>query len=290
MYLDNLEFLTMTNTRQVPVQTLHLFLILDKMLIDLLNSLSDDQWNLPTIARKWTVKDVVAHLVDGNLRNLSTSRDRFFVKQEMAFHSYTDLVNHLNQLNHEWTDAAKRLSPSILIDMLEVFGKQYVDHLHTLHPFEKAIYSVAWAGQDVSENWFHIAREYTERFIHQQQIRDSVGASGLMTKELFYPFIQTLMYGLIPTFHKVEAEEGTSFKIVIASEIGGSWIIEKKDQGWIFNQDLKKELDVTLIIQPDIAWKLFSKGMTPVEAFPFVEIMGDVELASNALNMVSVMA
>lgn len=280
----------MANERQVPVQTLHLFPILDKMLIELLNSLSEDQWNLPTIARKWTVKDIVAHLVDGNLRSLSTSRDRFFIQQELSFQSYSDLVFYLNQLNHEWTDAAKRLSPSILINLLEVFGKQYVNHLQSLHPFEKAIYAVAWAGQDVSENWFHIAREYTERFIHQQQIRDSVGIPGLMTKELFVPFIQTLMFGLIPTFNKVSANAGASFKIVIGSEIGGCWIIERNAQEWILNPDLEKEPDAALIIQPEIAWKLFSKGMTSQEALPLVEIIGDVELAKTALQMVAVMA
>ena len=47
---------------------------------------------------------------------------------------------------------------------MATYHKQFLKHLQALKPFDKAIFSVAWAGQDESENWFHIAREYTEKF------------------------------------------------------------------------------------------------------------------------------
>lgn len=59
---------------KVEIETLHLFPVLDKMLIDLLNSLREEEWDTQTVAKLWKVKDVAAHLLDTNLRTLSISR------------------------------------------------------------------------------------------------------------------------------------------------------------------------------------------------------------------------
>src|SRR5688572_8484373 len=99
------------------------------MLIKLLRSLSDEQWNSATIAKLWTVKDIAAHLLDGNVRTLSFSRDRYFGQKADNIHSYDDLVVYLNRLNHQWTDAAKRISPKLLTGLLESTGKQFCRHV-----------------------------------------------------------------------------------------------------------------------------------------------------------------
>ena len=54
-----------------PIKTTHLFPILDQLLIDLLQSLTKAEWHYPTIAKQWLVKDIAAHLLDGNIRMLS---------------------------------------------------------------------------------------------------------------------------------------------------------------------------------------------------------------------------
>ena len=59
----------------VPPLVTHLLPVLNEKLITLLRSLTPEEWQLPTIARLWTVKDVAAHLLDGNIRSLSLLRD-----------------------------------------------------------------------------------------------------------------------------------------------------------------------------------------------------------------------
>ena len=145
-----------------PIQVLPLFPGLDDKLSELLRSLSSEDWQQPTLARKWTVKDVAAHLLDGNLRTLSFVRDRYFGEKPERIEIYQDLVVYLNQLNAEWVAAAKRLSPGVIIDLLEITGKEYYEVLSALDPWEDAVFSVAWAGDEISKNWFHVAREYTE--------------------------------------------------------------------------------------------------------------------------------
>ncbi len=60
------------------IETIELYPILDEKLVELLESLSPEEWNAPTIAGKWTVKDVAAHILDGcYLRRLSIHRDGY---------------------------------------------------------------------------------------------------------------------------------------------------------------------------------------------------------------------
>lgn len=276
-------------TNKIQIETLHLFPTLDSKLIELLNSLTAEEWNSQTVAKLWKVKDVASHLLDGNLRALSTSRDNYFGEKHENIHSFQDLVDFLNQLNMSWTSATKRLSPQVIINLLEITGKEYTEHLKTLNLFENAIFSVAWAGQETSPNWFHIAREYTEKFLHQQQIRDAVGKQGIMTKELFYPFIDTFMFAFPYTFREISAENGTIVSIELSTEIGGIWSIVKTENGWNLDKSKNLKPTSTIIIDPETVWKLFSKSWKPEQVTDKITILGDTTLAEQALNIVAVM-
>ena len=54
-----------------PVIITDLFYKLDAKLIEVLQSLSDDDWHKPTIAPLWNVKDIAAHLLDTNIRAIA---------------------------------------------------------------------------------------------------------------------------------------------------------------------------------------------------------------------------
>jgi hypothetical protein len=275
---------------EISIETLHLFPILDKMLIELLMSLTEEEWNTQTVAKLWKVKDVSAHLLDGNLRALSTSRDGYFGERAENIHSHEDLISFLNNLNMTWTEATKRLSPRVLTNLLKTTGVEYVAHLNTLNPFENAVFPVAWAGQEISKNWFHIAREYTEKFLHQQQIRDAVGKQKIMTRELFYPFLETLMYAFPHTFKNVVAETGTVVSLKVSTDIGGQWNIIKTEIGWTLIKDDNLKSSALVTTDPDTAWKLFSKSWKPDEVMDKVDFTGDRTLGEMALNIVAFMA
>ncbi|HJV18282.1 MAG TPA: maleylpyruvate isomerase N-terminal domain-containing protein [Sediminibacterium sp.] len=274
----------------IPVITLPLFPLLDQHLLSLLQELNPEEWNQPTIAKQWTVKDIAAHLLDGNLRGLSVSRDGYLGVTPGAIHTYQELVAFLNSLNHQWTDAAKRLSPPLLIGLLEWSGKQYYEHLCTLKPFDEAVFGVAWAGQEQSENWFHIAREYTEKFIHQQQIRDALGKAPLFSEDLFLPFIRTFMYALPVVYRSSTAPEGTIIALQIGSGAQNEHRIIRMNNEWILTAYSDAPAISTIQMSPDTAWKVFSKGITPATALEQVAIYGNADLGRTALNMIAVMA
>lgn len=274
----------------VPIEVKHLFPVLDEKLKDLLNSLSPEDWERYTIAKKWRVKDVAAHLLDGNLRTLSAARDKYHGDTPENIGGYSDLVNYLNNLNADWVQAFRRVSPQVLVELLEITGSQYAGYMNSLDPWAEAIYPVSWAGEEISANWFHIAREYTEKWIHQQHIRHAIGKEAeLLEKELFHPFIATTMCGLPYTYHKVEVPTGTSVAVRVTG-IEDEWHINKTDEGWVLRKETRLEPDSRVTLDKDTAWKLFSKGISPEEALPKATIKGNGDLGRIALDMVSVMA
>lgn len=273
---------------EVPIPTLHLFLPLDQKLIELLKSLSQEEWNKPTVARLWTVKDVVAHLLDGNMRTLAAAQN-YIGDPPVSINSHQDLVDYLNNLNAVWVKAMKRVSPKTLIELLEATQKPCIDYYQSLDLWTTARFAVSWAGELESKNWFHIAREYTERWHHQQQIRDAVKKPGIMERRFFYPLIQTFMMALLHTYHNIQAEDGTLISIIVTDEAGGEWKIRREHSVWKFSDDLG-EIATTIELDPDTSWKLFTKALQKEEAIERVKISGDQRLGKPIFKMLSVMA
>lgn len=274
----------------VPIPTLHLIPLLDDLLVDLLRSLSPEDWNKPTLAKQWMVKDVAAHLLDTSLRFASIA-DGHAIAPDRPINDYRDLVDYLNELNAVWVSAMKRVSPDQIIKMLENSNPDAFKYYASLDPFAPATYSVAWAGEDLSANWFHIARDYTEKWHHQQQIREAVGKTEpLMSRELYYPCINTFMQGLPHTYRDVEAEAGAVLKVTVAGDAGGDWYLIRQPDKWVLNSFSDIEPRASVILKPDIAWKLFTKGIGPNIAGNESVITGDKEFAERLFFMISVIA
>lgn len=274
-----------------PIFTIDLFPKIDQKLLEVLKSLSDRDWQKQTIASLWKVKDIAAHLLDGNIRNLSIARDGYVGAPPENIHAYQDLVTYLNELNREWVEAMRRVSPMVLIDLLEITSKQYNDYLKTLHPFDKAVFSVAWAGEAESENWFHIAREYSEKWHHQQQIRLAVGqAQVLFRSEFYFPYLDTSMRALPYHYKNVIAKSGDLIKFIITGEGGGFWFLYYDGNKWDLVIDCELNPISTVEIDGAIAWRIFTKGISKSEAAKQVVIMGDKILGSRVLDMLAVIA
>jgi uncharacterized protein (TIGR03083 family) len=271
------------------IATLHLFRPLNQKLVDLLRSLSAEDWNRKTVAGNWTVKDVTAHLLDTNMRFISIYRDHAQLRPDRQLNSYADVVGYLNQLNADWVTAMKRVSAQQLIDLHVITHEEYIRGLENLDPNAPAMFNVAWAGEDVSPNWFHIARDFTEKWHHQQQIRDAVNRPGILTTEFYRPVLDTFMKALPFRYSTISAPERTLVNIVVESSAGGSWWLIKDKNGWIFTEK-SGDADVMVSIPAQISWRLFTKAIRLSDVKDQVLIKGEEALALPALQMITVMA
>jgi hypothetical protein len=178
----------------------------------------------------------------------------------------------------------------MLIYLHEVTGKLFCDYYQQLDPSAASPLAVAWAGEENSTNRMHLAREYTEKWLHQQQIRDAVGRPGIMTRELFHPFLDTFMFALPHTFRTVAAPDGTAIKLQVTNEAGGTWFVVRRESQWQMTREAAEIPITEVITDPDTAWKLFSKSLRPEQVKEKVTITGDHLLGETTLQMVSVMA
>ena len=263
------------------ILTAHLFRPLNDELIALLRGLSPDEWNAPTVCPGWSVKDVAAHLLDSALRRLSAHRDGF---AQPPAGIEGGLAQFINIMNRDWVSAARRLSPRILIDMLEKHGNEMADFFATLDPRAGALWAVSWAGEEKSENWFDIARELTERWHHQQQIRDATKRPPLYETRFFAPVIQTFVRALPYTYRSVEAPPGTAVRFSV-HEVGG-WTIVRDSSRWLFGESNQPLATVTM--SGDTAWRLFTKGLSREAARPRVEITGDRRYGEPVLSTLAI--
>jgi len=272
-----------------PIHTVDLFPPLSRELLSVLKSLQPKDWAQSTICSPWTVKDVAAHLLGGNFGRL-WNRDVALATLDYSPQHYDDLLRLINHNNALWVQAAERISPEILIEFLELTDRRLDDHFRNLAPHEPARIKVAWASDSLPPNWFDIAREYTEKWLHQQHIREAVSRPLLTARFWLLPVLNTFMLGLPRTFRNTEAASGTSISVQITGEAGGEWSLVRQDSGWVLFEGHNPQAICRVQIDQDLAWRLFTKGLSRDIVRRQVHIDGDKTLGETVLEMVSIMA
>ena len=272
-----------------PILCAHLLRRVDEKLIELLRSLPANEWDAQTVAPRWQVRDVAAHLLDTVLRKLSLVRDSWSV-ENVEIRSPQDVALLVNRLNEEGVIVYRRLSPPVLIDMMKLACEQSASFHESLDPFAPAAFGVSWAGEAMSLNWFDTARELTERWHHQQQIRLATNRPGIMTPELYHPVLDCFLRGLPHLFRNTEAPSGTVLLVEIAGECGGQWFLSRASDKWELVKLPVAEPVARVTIPQEIAWRVFTKGIDRDSAAAQIEFAGDPRLGRLVLELTAVVA
>jgi uncharacterized protein (TIGR03083 family) len=271
-----------------PILTAHLFAELDARLLELYRSLNVEEWNRASVVPRWTVKDIAGHLLDTALRRLSMGRDGCRpIGRPIA--SDRDLVDLVNDLNARGVEVYGRLSPRVLIALTEVAVRELSDYLTSLDPMASAAIGVSWAGERQSLNWFDVARELTERWHHQQQIRLAVDRPGIMTRRLYHPVLDTFMRGLPHALRSVEAPDGAVARVEVTGACGGVWHVLRRTNGWTLGTDGNdREAVATVSLPQEIAWRVFTKGIAAEDARALAALEGDERIGRAVLGLVAI--
>jgi uncharacterized protein (TIGR03083 family) len=276
--------------RPLPrIETLDLLRETNEALVDLLESLSDADWLRPTVHKDRSVKDLAAHLLDGSWRRLAVQRDGFF-GETFDGSSFADLVAFIQRMNREWIIAARRLSPKMLVRMIREADEELLALLASKEPDAPAIFAVAWAGEEKSEHWFDVAREYTEKWHHQQQIRDAVGKPDLVSRRYLHPVIATFVRAMPHVYRDVRSPEDTNVQLSIGGDASSVWCITRSDSRWNLEAKVVADPACEVVLDADVAWRLWTKGLPASDAPSRIAIHGDAQLAAPLLAMTCVMA
>ena len=271
-----------------PILTVDLFPPVQEALLDLLSHLSPAEWEFPTISAGWSVKDIALHLLGDDIAALSSRRDAFSPLQQPG-PTWPDLVSWLNDSNEAWVRAVRRISPRLLCDLLKFTGDQVCSYFQTLDPFALGG-PVSWAGPGPAPVWLDIAREFTERWHHQQHIRDAVGKPGLLEPVYLAPVLGTFVRALPHTFRNVSAPESTCVTLTIVGDSGSVWSIVRENQHWHLYSGKPPRPQAEVSLPENIAWRLFTKGISKEMANKLASLQGDPILGAYVFEMVSIIA
>ena len=272
-----------------PLYTAPLFAPLYAELIAVLQTLNAKDWTRPTVARAWQVRDVAAHLLDVDLRKLSVNRDGHLAPADQPLRSYDDVVRFLDRLNADWVAAARRLSPRVVVELLGVTGPLVAQLVASLPPHERALFPVSWAGEQESENWFDIGRDYTERWHHQMQIRDAVGAPLLLERRWLHPLLDLSLRALPHAYRDLNAAAGTAVTVRVTGDGGDAWSLVRDANAWQLYRGAAPNASATVTLDPDFAWRLLYNALTHEQARQRARVEGDAALIEPLFAMRSVM-
>jgi uncharacterized protein (TIGR03083 family) len=274
-----------------PIDTAPLFRPLHAQLLSVLRSIRAEDWEHPTLAPRWRVRDVAAHLFDTAVRRIATQRDGHRLATDR--HDSRSVLQLINELNASGVEFAQRLSPALLIDLLELSGDALSTLVEGLDPEETAPISVLWAGEQRSANWMDIGREYTERWHHQMQIRDAVGAPLLLEPRWTIPMLEISVRALPHAYAEVEATAGTCVTVEITSDLPGAseihYTIARARDRWTLHRGSAPRAAATVRMGVDTAWRLFFNALSRNDAAARVTRRGEDHLTGAMLAARAVM-
>jgi uncharacterized protein (TIGR03083 family) len=239
---------------EVPPADLRPLLTRDRAdLVKLLRDLPADRWTRPTAVPGWRIKDIALHLLDDDLGWLSRGRDRDpsglldSMGDERAF------VDALAAKNQRWVDGAAGLSQRVVCDLLQWSGLGIDQFLVTADLTAPA--RVSWASHDPVPQWLDISREFTERWVHQHQIRDAVEQPDNHLEQYVDAVLDTFVWAF-PHQYRLEAEPGTQVELALGGH--GRWHLTRQATGWDLGIGGCPNPEARVTMSSDAAWRVLT--------------------------------
>lgn len=249
-------------------------------LSDLLRTLPADDWLKPAVGT-WQVRDVAAHLIDVTLRRLALHRDGHTPDPPpFAIEHSGDFTRFINDLNAEWTRAARRLSMRLLAEMYESAAAQLSAWFEALPMDAPALFGVSWAGETASAGWFDVGRDFTEQWHHQAQIREAVGAPPLAEPAWLHAVLLIALRGLPHAYRDHVAADGAVMGIHVTGDAGGHWALERSAGSWRLLAGEAPSPTASVVLTDDAAWRLLFNALPASKAREAVRVSGDLGLAA----------
>lgn len=241
-----------------PVEARALFHDERSDLLALLDELPLKRWAAASAAEGWMVKDIALHLLDGDLGRLSRDRDSDLTGV-LHVEDSDSLADALAVSNDRWIQATRRLSPRVILDLLVHSTSQIDEWTAQADIFEPA--RVSWASDEPVPTWLDQAREFTETWVHHQQIRE---ATGLCSSTARLPDVLGIFVWAYPHQYRVPAPAGVCVGIDL--DTGGRWhLVSKGRSRWDLELGPAVEPTASLKFSADAAWRSLTGAAVPDE-------------------------
>lgn len=229
-------------------------------LLELVEMIDDSSWTAPTEAGHWRVKDVALHLLGEDLGCLSRERDGDTSGLLAIDGDHAAFVRSLDAENEAWVVGSHGLSRRVVVDLLRSVGREVTAFQAGMDLDEPTI--VRWASRDPVPRWFELCRDLTERWVHQQHVRDAVGRPG--SHDRFLPDVLETFVWAFPHQYRAEAPEGT--RVQIDLDAGGTWHLVRSGDRWLLERGAAGVLDARMKLPASQAWRQLTGLAVPAGA------------------------
>jgi len=268
-----------------PLNVIPLFAEMRQELLNILHTLTDDEWNAPTACDGWSVRDVASHILSDDIGYLSRHRDQDGIL--FPADDWGELIANINRQNDEWVRATKRISRKVLMMLLRVTGEEFQTYIETVDPQTDAP-PVSWASDAPAPMWLQIARELTEFWMHHQHIADAVRRDSLRDAKFMYPILTAFAHALPRAYMQSDAPENSIVRIAVTDV--GSWVIVRENGAWLLYADTTASYTTHITVDRITAWQIYTKGIAPTVAQSNATIEGDMDLAKPFFETVAILA
>lgn len=273
---------------EVQIPVLEPLRIVNQRLLDLLRDLDAKDWSRPTVHPNRDVKDIAAHLLHGSLRRVTAIRDGYRPPTP-EMRELEDLIAFIQEDNRDFMRGMRRISPQVITELIAKYDTELVSIFAGLDPDQEGL-GVAWAGEMVSRNWFDVAREYTEKWHHQQQIRDATGRAPLYAPDLFGPVLETFARGLPFALRSLDPRRESCIAVETTGTMRLSWTLREEAGGWSLWRGSEPDARTSVSIPAEVAGRVWTKSMDRGAARDRIEVSGNGDVVDGIVSFVAIMA
>jgi uncharacterized protein (TIGR03083 family) len=229
-------------------------------LLDLLRDLRQEDWQRESPCPGWTVLGLAGHLLGDDVGLLSRRRDGYMGTPPPEGLSESEFVDWLDELQMEWVRAARRMSPQLVIDLLEWTGPRLVAALGEEDLTERAG-PVSWAGPTPAPRWLDQLRELSEYWIHRQQLLEAVGRPVDLDAELLRPILLGLRWALPYRLSRADLAPTSAVQVTIGEPINERWTLTASSGSWDFSEAASEHVIAHASLTADEAWRLLTNNL-----------------------------
>ena len=228
-------------------------------LLELLNQLREEDWQRSTACPGWSVLGLASHLLGGDFGLLSRRRDSYMGTPPPRGVSEVGFIDWLDELQTEWVRAARRLSPQLVVDLLQWTGPRLVAVLAAEELTERSA-RVSWAGPEPAPRWLDQLRELSEYWIHRQQLLEAVGRPTDLDPTLLRPVLLGLRWAFPYRLSRAELPPTTAIRVTVGEPVNERWTLAVSSGEWDFSEDAPEHVSAEASLTADELWRLLTNN------------------------------
>ena len=259
-----------------PGDVAELFALERGRLLGLLGTFDESDWHKSSPCPGWTVLGLCCHILGDDLSALARFRDQHHGTAPPEDLSEAAFIEWIDLLQIEWVQAARRLSPRLVIDLLAWTEPQLIELLTTQNPRAPTGH-VSWAGQGPVPVWLEQVRELSEYWIHRQQLLQALGQVSDLRADLAEPVLNGLRWAYPYRLNQIQASDGDTVSIEISGPVQATWHVVSEARSWSFHRGPGSRCVANLSLNADQAWRLLTNNLSPIDQAA-IQVTGDPQI------------